>query len=96
MARQRGGQIPAELVVRTIEVDGERFAIFEWPTTPRDVSRLSSAELAVLAHVVQRRSNAEIAVARGCSVRTVANQVASLRRKLSATSRFDLIRWFGG
>ena len=89
-----GVRAPPELQVRTIEIDGERFAIFEWGTTVRDVSVLSPAERGVLQLVVQRRTNAEIAAARRCSVHTIANQVASIRRKLGASSRFDLIRWF--
>jgi DNA-binding CsgD family transcriptional regulator len=97
MSRTRGqaGETPASLVVKTLEIDGERFAVFEWSTTTRDLSTLTPAERAVLALVVERQSNAQIATARCCSVRTVANQLASVRRKLGATSRFDLIRWFG-
>lgn len=96
MSRERVGiRKPEALAVRTLEVDGERFAIFEWETNPRDVSMLSPAERAVLELVVKGRSNAQIAAARRCSARTVANQIASLRKKLGAGSRFDLIRWFG-
>ncbi|HEY1693815.1 MAG TPA: helix-turn-helix transcriptional regulator [Polyangiaceae bacterium] len=50
-------------------------------------SALTSAERAVAQGIVRGLSNAEIARARGTSVRTVANQVASLMRRLSAQSR---------
>ena len=48
------------------------------------------------ARVVRGESNRTIATARNTSVRTIANQVASLLRKTGATSRYDLIRRFGG
>lgn len=97
MPRERGVRVeaPVDLVVRTVEIDGQRFAVFEWPSPTRNLSALSPAERAVLALVVARHTNAQIAKIRRCSARTVANQVASLRRKLGAGSRFDLIRWFG-
>lgn len=48
---------------------------------------LSEAERAVLELVAQGLSNREIAVLRGSSERTVANQVASILRKTNQTSR---------
>jgi DNA-binding CsgD family transcriptional regulator len=53
---------------------------------------LTQAEAAVLRLLVAGASNADISRARGTSVRTIANQVASLLRKLGAASRYDLIR----
>lgn len=122
MARARR-QVPRDVTLRWIDIDGERFALFEWPiaTTPTspsaepsvpdeptsvpdepapsaarpDLTQLSPAERAVLAYVTRGDSNAQIAAARRTSVRTVANQVAKLLRKLGASSRFDLIRWYG-
>lgn len=49
--------------------------------------RPTPAEQEVLELLRQGLSNAEIAAARGCSTRTVANQVASLLRKAGADSR---------
>lgn len=53
--------------------------------------RLPRAELSVLQHLVEGRSHAEIASLRGTSVRTIANQLASIFRRLSVSGRNDLI-----
>lgn len=49
----------------------------------------SEAEIARL--VFRGRSDREIAEARGASVRTVANQLAAIYRKLGVVSRFELV-----
>jgi DNA-binding NarL/FixJ family response regulator len=59
-------------------------------STTREVI-LSSAEREVLQLVEEGLSNADIAKARGTAVRTVANQVASLLKKLNLGSRFEII-----
>jgi DNA-binding NarL/FixJ family response regulator len=84
---------PRGLAVDLVD-DGE-FAILSWPVEPLQLDSLSEAERGVLAHVLRGASNAEIATARGSKVRTVANQVTAIRRKLGVGSRFDLIRRFG-
>jgi len=86
--------MPPGLVVDLIEVGGEEYAVFRWGTDA-PAQELTAAERSVLEHVVAGASNAAIARARGSSTRTVANQVASLLRKLGARSRFDLIRQLG-
>lgn len=55
-----------------------------------DASALTAAEREVLALLVAGKSNREIAAARRRSVRTVANQVASILRKTGACSRASL------
>jgi DNA-binding CsgD family transcriptional regulator len=52
---------------------------------------LTDAERAIAAAIREGQSNAAIARARGTSVRTVANQVAMLFRKLGVSSRVELI-----
>lgn len=52
---------------------------------------LPRAESSVLHQLVEGRSHAEIATLRGTSVRTIANQLASLFRRLSVSGRSDLI-----
>ena len=52
---------------------------------------LTPAERAVLALLLEGKSNPQIARARRTAVRTVANQVASLFKKLSVSSRAELI-----
>lgn len=51
---------------------------------------LTSAEREVALLLLEGATHAEIAEARGCSPRTIANQVASLYRKLSVGSRVEL------
>jgi DNA-binding NarL/FixJ family response regulator len=51
---------------------------------------LSGAEQAIVEAVLRGRSNREIAEERGTSVRTVANQMASIFRKLCVGSRSEL------
>ena len=52
---------------------------------------LSAAEQDVLVSLVRGASNREIATRRRVSERTVANQVASILRKVGVASRFELI-----
>ncbi|HEU0036008.1 MAG TPA: helix-turn-helix transcriptional regulator [Kofleriaceae bacterium] len=83
---------PRGLEVERFELEGDEFAVFAWEL-PR-AEGLTEAEQHVLELLVGGATNAEIAHARAASVRTVANQVASVLRKLGASSRFDLIRRF--
>lgn len=52
---------------------------------------LTPGERHVLALVLQGKTNQQVAKARGTSVRTVANQVASIFRKLNVQSRAELV-----
>jgi DNA-binding NarL/FixJ family response regulator len=54
------------------------------------VSSLTVAEIAVLRALVRGESNASVAHERGTSVRTVANQVRRLFRKLGVSSRAEV------
>jgi len=62
---------------------------FEPMGSPID-KRLSAAEQKVASLVLQGLSSAEVAAQRGTAERTVANQLASLFRKLGITSRSEL------
>jgi DNA-binding NarL/FixJ family response regulator len=90
----RGKRIdpPPNLVAEKID---EELVVFSWDIV-EPPSQLTAAEREVLVRLVRGESNQAIATARKTSVRTIANQVASLLRKTGATSRFDLIRRFGG
>jgi DNA-binding NarL/FixJ family response regulator len=55
------------------------------------VSALTEAERAIVALLVERRSNAEIARIRQVSIRTVANQIASAFRKLKVHARLEAL-----
>lgn len=96
MARERHVPPPSALEVELLD---DELAVFTWPAAAaaaaagaEPLSRLSAAERAVLSLIVKGASNAAVAMTRGTSVRTVANQVASLLRKLDAASRFELIK----
>ncbi len=53
---------------------------------------LSPAERVVLRAFVDGMTYREIAVARGTAPRTIANQLATIFRKLGGSGRLDLIR----
>lgn len=79
--------------IRTAEfvVGDESFVLLSVPLrTERGAEPLTAAEREVAAMIVDGMSNAEIARARGKSVRTIANQVASAFRKLGVGSRVEL------
>lgn len=96
-SKPRAVRPPQGLVVEKLLVGDEELVVFSWATRPLDApAGLSSAESEVLARVVRGESNAAIAKARKTSVRTVANQVASLLRKTGSASRYELIRRFTG
>ncbi len=81
--------VPGDLIA--LESDDGELAVLSF-TLPRDRAiDLSSAESDVARHILAGRSNAEIAALRRCSARTVANQVASLFRKLGVRSRLELV-----
>ena len=54
------------------------------------VARLTQAEHDIVQQLLAGSSNAQIATSRRRSVRTVANQIASIYRKLGVASRSDL------
>ena len=55
--------------------------------------RLTPAEQEVARAVLRGETNLQIAIGRGRSPRTVANQLAGLFRKLGIGSRSELVRW---
>ncbi len=67
--------------------EGQEHVIVTVPLRVRLDPALTPAEISVARLIVAGRSNADIARTRGTSVRTVANQVASLLRKLGLGSR---------
>jgi DNA-binding NarL/FixJ family response regulator len=67
--------------------EGREFLVLSEPLRPAPTKVLSPAELDVARAIVRGASNAQIARARGTSVRTVAKQVASILSRLGVTSR---------
>ncbi len=90
---------PSGLVAWHLDLgDGQELALFELETSdswPR-ATGVTAAERAVLALAAAGLSNAEAAARRGVSPRTVANQMASLFRKLGVHSRLELQAWIAG
>jgi DNA-binding NarL/FixJ family response regulator len=66
----------------------EEFVVFSFPLgLPSPPPSLTEAERSIGLELVAGHSNAVIAASRGTSVRTVANQVSTLIRKLGVRSR---------
>jgi DNA-binding CsgD family transcriptional regulator len=68
----------------------EHGAILSFSIPGGEDARLTAAESEIVRELIAGRANAEIARARGRSVRTIANQVASILRKLGVSSRVEL------
>jgi DNA-binding CsgD family transcriptional regulator len=81
--------VPDDLIA--LESDDGDLAVLSFTLPWDNPINLSSAESDVARHILAGRSNSEIAALRRCSVRTVANQVASLFRKLGVRSRLELV-----
>jgi len=79
--------------VSELEVAGEHLLVVSIPLPKPALAPLSETERDVMLAKLAGRSNAEIAEARGRSTRTIANQVASIYRKLGVSSRAELAAW---
>lgn len=84
---------PPQMEVDVFEIEGVTLLVFSWTTGPArtDAFRLTPAELDVLRGIAGGKGNAEIARTRGTSLRTIANQTASLFRKVGVCSRHELL-----
>jgi DNA-binding CsgD family transcriptional regulator len=91
MKRPRTSLPPAPRDLVALESDDGEIAVLSFTLPGDKVANLSAAESDVACHILAGRSNSEIAVLRRCSARTVANQVASLFRKLGVRSRLELV-----
>jgi DNA-binding CsgD family transcriptional regulator len=91
--RGRGG-----VSVFEIDVGGERLVVVSSPATGEGApAELTAAEWEIATAALEGLSNAAIAARRGRSPRTVANQLASIYRKLRVASRAELAaRLLGG
>ena len=105
MKRQRvsGGPAPLEpgppagLRSSRLELWGAQYVVLSYPAQRKALpADLTAAEREVALLIGRGFSNAEIAAARGVALRTVANQVAALFRKLGASSRVDVARKIAG
>jgi DNA-binding CsgD family transcriptional regulator len=85
------GVVRARARVVTFRLGGVKFAVLSVPLDGEDVmAELSSCEREVATLAASGLTNAAIAKCRGRSDRTVANQMASILRKLRVGSRYEL------
>ena len=86
--------LPDDLQVTEFTVGEQRYALFSYREPGPFPAGVTESEWLVGLLVVAGHSNASIAAVRGVSPRTVANQLASLYRKLGVGPRSQLIaRW---
>jgi DNA-binding NarL/FixJ family response regulator len=77
--------------VATFQVGDERYAVLSTPLHDEAaMASLSAAEREVASLAAAGLTNLEIGTYRHKSVRTVANQMASIMRKLKVSSRYEL------
>ncbi|MBL8911281.1 MAG: response regulator transcription factor [Archangium sp.] len=70
---------------------GARYAVLSEPIERDEAEALTASEADVMTLLLEGLSNKEIAKKRGRAVRTIANQIASLFRKLGVNSRSELM-----
>ncbi len=96
MSRRRPQRGPASLPAASdlrgarFQAGAEGYVVVSLPLSPF-LEPLSPAERETAAGLLRGLGNAEIAAARQVSVRTVANQVASILRKLQVGTRVEAI-----
>jgi DNA-binding CsgD family transcriptional regulator len=83
---------PPVATVVPVSVGGLRGLVIELPVDHAELPTcLTATERDVITLVLEGQSNQEIAEARGASYRTVANQLASIYKKLGVASRTELV-----
>jgi DNA-binding NarL/FixJ family response regulator len=91
--RRAAGELPPPEGLRSVRLqDQEEFALMWWPlqSVPILAGEVTAAEAAVAELAAAGFTNEEIARARGRATRTIANQLASIYRKLGVGSRSEL------
>jgi len=90
--RKLGPALHAQaLAASTFELDGLEFVLFEFGLCSPHCACLTASENAVVALLAAGYATGQIAAARRVSYRTVANQLASIYRKLAVNSRTELL-----
>jgi DNA-binding CsgD family transcriptional regulator len=91
MASTRSGSgRPVDLRASEVQVGARKYLLLSFPRSANMPDDLTPAERQVALAALAGLSNAEIARMRGSSPRTVANQLATLFRKLGVRSRAEL------
>lgn len=89
----RTAAAPEDLDAHVLRQGEEELVVLSF--TPTGRSALTEAEIRIAIGIAAGRSNAEIARWQGVSVRTIANHVASVLKKLGASSRNEVAARFG-
>lgn len=93
---EASAEVPGRVIVTPVMIGDLRGLVIDIPVEPTELPAcLTDAEREVVTLLLEGRSNHEIATMRGCSYRTIANQLASIYRKLGVTSRTELIARLG-
>jgi DNA-binding NarL/FixJ family response regulator len=96
-ARAGSDAVPHALEAQLLKKSGRPYLVLSFPLVRFRVPRgLTDAEKSVLGLLLRGHSNAAIAKHRATSQRTVANQVASIFRKLGVSSRAELAATLAG
>jgi DNA-binding CsgD family transcriptional regulator len=91
MSGHRDGRLPRGLRATRVALGSETYVLIGFERGGSGIApALTEAEEQVALALLAGRSQAEIARLRGSAPRTVANQVASIFRKLGARSRTEL------
>lgn len=86
---------PPGFSLERFSLGGAWYVVLSYPaTTPDADSTLSRAELEVVSAVLRGETTSQIAAARGTTLRTIANQLASAYAKLRVGSRAELAARF--
>lgn len=82
---------PAGLCVSRVDLDSDEYLVISFPTPDWTLpDSLSTAEREIALAILQGASNETIAQERHSSIRTVANQIASIFEKVGVSSRIEL------
>ncbi len=87
---REGRTPPEDLRATRVRIGGAEYVLMSFPRDASLADELTPAERQVALAVLAGYSNAEIARMRGSAPRTIANQIASIFRKLGVRSRGEL------
>lgn len=96
MTARRRRDVFSEAAAAVMTREDAEYAVIAIPLDGASpLAALSPTEMAIALDIFSGRSNADIAKARGRSVRTIANQTRSVFQKLGVGSRSELVALFG-
>ena len=90
---EEGARSADDLRITELEVGEERLVVLSFPLASYQLPEtLTEAEYEIGLALLQGKSNREISDLRGTSERTVANQIASIFRKMDVSTRAEFAR----